>query len=365
MSLSRLTVENLRNIKHVELGMASGINLFCGNNGSGKTSLLESVYLLGSGRTFRGQKLEPLIRRDADRATVFGIVATPVRQCRIGVQRDRDGGRDFKINGDVVQRASELALALPVLQLGPDTVDLLLGAPGQRRRFLNWGLFHVEPGFLSEWENAVRGLKQRNGLLRGGGGNPAELKVWTEKLVDLAESIDLFRQRYFEKFQTVFQTLCGELTGLQRVECVYNRGWDHQRSLKEVMAQQFDADRKRGFTFSGFHRADIEIRVAGQSATQVCSRGELKLLAWALVLSQGKLSAAQRNQSPIYLVDDLCAELDEAHRQRVCKELYNSGGQILATGIDLAQLRSSWAGVSAKMFHVERGAISEMESSNE
>ena len=131
------------------------------------------------------------------------------------------------------------------------------------------------------------------------------------------------------------------------------------------MASQLDGDIKRGFTLSGFQKADIELRVAGQSATSVCSRGELKILAWALVLSQGKLSMAQQHQAPVYLVDDLCAELDEDHRQSVCRELVNSGGQIVATGIDLEQLQGSWSGITTKMFHVKRGVFSEMESSNE
>ena len=364
MSLSRLTVKNLRNIEHVELSLGSGVNLVCGVNGSGKTSLLEAIYFLGSGRTFRGQRIEPLISRDASGCTVFGVVDAD-RRCRIGVQRGRDGGRDIKINGEVVRRASELALALPVLMLGPDTVDLLLGAPGPRRRFLNWGLFHVEHGFLSEWENATRGLKQRNSLLRAGRASNRELAVWTDKLEVLAEAIDAYRRRYFEKLQAVFKVICGDLTGLQEVECVYSRGWDSNRSLKEVMASQLDGDIKRGFTLSGFQKADIELRVAGQSASSVCSRGELKILAWALVLSQGKLSMAQQHQAPVYLVDDLCAELDEHHRQSVCRELVNSGGQIVATGIDLEQLQGSWSGITTKMFHVKRGVFSELESSNE
>jgi len=364
MSLSRLTVKNLRNIEHVELNLGSGVNLVCGVNGSGKTSLLEAVYFLGSGRTFRGQRVEPLIAREASSCTVFGI-ADAGRRCRIGVQRGRDGSRDIRMNGEVVRRASELALALPVLVLGPETVDLLLGAPGPRRRFLNWGLFHVEHGFLLEWENATRGLKQRNSLLRSRNGNSRELEVWTEKLVVLAESIDESRRRYFVKLQAVFQSVCAELTGLQGVECVYTRGWDISKSLTEVMANQLEGDIKRGFTLSGFQKADIEIRVAGDNATNVCSRGELKILAWALVLSQGKLSTTQHHQPPVYLVDDLCAELDEEHRQSVCRELYNSGSQILATGIDLEQLRRSWSGVTTKMFHVKRGVFSEMESSNE
>jgi DNA replication and repair protein RecF len=362
MSLNRLTVKNLRNIRHVDINLGPGVNLVWGANGSGKTSLLEAIYYLGSSRTFRGVRIEPVIKRDADITTVFGVVDSSEGTRRIGVQRGRDGSKDIKINGEVVRRASELAQALPVLVLGPETVDLLLGSPGGRRRFLNWGLFHVEHGFLPEWETAVRCLKQRNSLLRARG-SVQELGVWSARLVKASEALDGYRSRYFEVYRKLFQEGCENLSRLDDVECIYNRGWDASRSLTEVLASQEEGDRKRGFTLSGFQKADLEVRVAGQNAVTVCSRGELKVLAWAMVLSQGKMSWQRRQQTLVYLVDDLCAELDAESRISVCQELVKSGGQVIATGIDLKQLLASWVGTDTKVFHVEHGTFSETESS--
>ena len=362
MSLSRLTVENLRNIRHVDLTLNPGVNLVWGENGSGKTSLLEAIYFLGSSRTFRGVRIDPVINRDATAATVFGVVNAAEGRRRIGVQRGRAGTKDIKINGEVVRKASELAQALPVLVLGPETVDLLLGAPGGRRRFLNWGLFHVEHGFLQDWETAVRCLKQRNSLLRAKG-SEQELAVWSSRLVKASEALDRYRAAYFGVFSGLFADACSNLSRLTAVDCIYHRGWDAGRSLADVLASQEEGDRKRGFTLSGFHKADFEVRVAGQNAVGVCSRGELKVLAWALVLSQGLMSRKRQQQTLVYLVDDLCAELDLASRKRVCDEIIKSGGQVVATGIDLKQLVESWVGIDTKVFHVEHGKFSETESS--
>lgn len=363
MTLSRLSVNSLRNIIHADIVLGPRVNLVVGANGSGKSSLLEAIYFLGSGRSFRTHRLGPVINKVSDGCTVFGIVEEGDRVHRVGVYRGRDGSRDIKVNSEVVMRASDLARALPVLVLGPETVDVLLGPPALRRRFLNWGLFHVEPRFLQEWEVATRCLKQRNSLLRVRNATDAEIRVWTDRLCEASLKLDIYRRSFFESFSLQFGVVCAVLSELKNVTCHYRRGWAQDSELEEVYEGQLESDKKRGFTASGVHKAELELLVDGVPAVTVCSRGELKILAWALYLTQGRISSSLGGVSSLlYLVDDLASELDVVHRAKVCGALIESRCQIIATGIEIEQLVDCWGGYPTKLFHVEHGDISVMEN---
>lgn len=364
MSLGRLGINNIRNIQSANLELDPGINLFVGANGSGKTSLLEAVYFLGSGRTFRAGSVDPLISRNQGECTVFGVVQDQAGQkVQLGVQRGRDGSREIRRNGATVVRASELARCLPTLVLGPNTVDLLTGPPEGRRQFLNWGVFHVEPSFSGLWEQANRCLRQRNELLRTPGAKSGELEVWDQQLGQYGDAIHALRTQYFKDFEFSFSAVAASLSGLSDVRCVYNKGWEGEAGLNAVLSRQAGSDLNRGYTQAGYHRADLRLTVAGELAARACSRGELKVLAWSLLLTQGKVFQDRTGAEVVYLVDDLVSELDSAHRRRVCDFLSGSGGQVLVTGIDRYQLDGCFN--TPLVFHVEQGRISAEERVNE
>lgn len=365
MTLSRLGISNIRNIKSATVELEGGLNLIIGANGSGKTSLLESIYFLGSGRTFRSNSLDPLISRGESQCTVFGVVQDGAsRRMNLGVQRGRDGSREIKLNGEKVDRASLLARSLPALVLSPNTVELLSGPPGNRRRFLNWGVFHVEHAFGEMWEQANRCLRQRNELLRRPSVRKEELRVWNEQLAVLADRIHQQRLTYFERFRQAFEHVCADLTGLEGVTCSYQKGWEGDEGLLPVLERQLESDIQRGYTQAGFQRADIRLRVDGQLAASVCSRGELKILAWALVLGQGKIFGEGTGAQLVYLVDDLASELDEEHRRRACEFLSGTGNQVVVTAIERSQFRC-WDSEKPRVFHVEHGGFSMEERVNE
>ncbi|MEX2488139.1 MAG: DNA replication/repair protein RecF [Pseudomonadales bacterium] len=367
MRLSRLNIDNIRNISSAAIEIDPKVNGFYGANGSGKTSLLEAIYFLGSARTFRSHSTDPLIRRGAEEATVFGLVAHEEGgNTRLGVTRGRSGRREIHIDGQAEIRASALAKRLPTVVLGPETVELLIGSPGSRRRFLNWGVFHVEPSFGELWEHANRCLKQRNRLLRAESGpDPEQLATWTETLSSLATQVNELRATYFRRYKEVFEMACSRLTGLADVECSYYPGWDTSQSLATVLAEQSESDRKRGYTQRGHHRADIRVKVEGENVANVCSRGELKILAWAMVLGQGWLLSVDHSVHPVYLIDDVASELDQEHRHAVCGWLAETDCQIFATAVDRNALLDSWGETPVRLFHVEQGQVVLEETVNE
>ena len=362
MSLNWLAASHFRNLSEIHVRFSPGLNLFFGRNGSGKTSLLEACYFVAMARSFRETATDPLIQYEQPGLLVRAGVGSGEHEHQLGITRDRYGDRELRLNGERVLRVADTARVLPTLVLGPQTVDLLTGPPLLRRKFLNWGLFHVEPAFQEAWDEANRCLRQRNELLRHGQSSLAELETWSAQLATASEKLDLLRVAYIEQYQPVFARTVAEICGLPEVELVYFRGWREGQSLLETYIQDIDIDKKRGFTQKGFQRADVRLTVAaGQQAARVCSRGELKALVWSMVLSQGVLTrgAGGGVQGPdtLYLVDDLVSEFDEDHRRRVCQFLLNTGQQVLLTGIEAGPLMDACGGGHERMFHVKQGDI--------
>lgn len=372
MSLNWLVAKHFRNLSDIHIRLSPGLNLIHGQNGSGKTSLLEAAYFLGMGRSFRDVSVHPLIQRNQEGFLIRGGVQCGEREDHLGLSRDREGNRDLRINGERVLKATEMARTLPTLALGPHSVDLLLGPPVLRRRFLNWGLFHVEhpdlqngsPGtFTHTWAEANRCLKQRNELLRNSRGSQQEIDTWSHRLAEVSERLDQLRAEYIRVYQPIFAKTVKGICGLENVELRYYRGWKDSESLLDCFIQDTDIDKKRGFTQKGFQRADVRIDVAGLPAAKVCSRGELKGVVWSMILAQGLLSETDELMgsaaSTLYLVDDLASEFDAGHRERLCQFLIAAGRQTLMTGVDAAALKAACDGAYERLFHVKHGTILE------
>jgi len=364
MSIRRLRITQVRNIVDADLAF-SRINLISGANGSGKTSVLEAAFLLGSGRSFRATRLDPVINHAAEECTVFGAVqerggGAPVS---VGVARRRDGSFEGRVQGRAVHNSAELARRLPLQLINSATFALLEGGPKIRRQFLDWGVFHVEHGFHRLWLEVHRCLRQRNTLLRHDRISSAQMQPWNARLAEDATQLDGFRQRYFDAFYPVFRSTLSELSPIDGLEVSYLRGWERDRELLDILDEQLERDRQRGFTVNGPHRADLRVRVRGMSADEVLSRGQQKLVICALKLAQARIFAQTQGHECVFLIDDLPAELDSRHRQNICRLLETMGCQVIVTCVDPAELEGCWGGASAddiRMFHVEQGALSIM-----
>src|SRR5262245_17080420 len=167
MSLHWLRIENVRCIAQAELELDTRSNLISGPNASGKTTLLESIFLLGRGRSFRTPRLESLVRSGCGTLRVVGRTLSGPRTATLGVEAARDGLR-ARVEGRNVTSLAEMAIALPVQSIDPDVHRLIEGGPAERRRFVDWGVFHVEPQFVGSWRRFQRALKQRNAASRSG-----------------------------------------------------------------------------------------------------------------------------------------------------------------------------------------------------
>ncbi|WP_111415267.1 DNA replication/repair protein RecF [Billgrantia lactosivorans] len=357
MLIDRLAFSGLRNLGTLDFTPAPGINLIVGRNGSGKTSLLEGLHILGMGRSFRTRQLKHAITHDADEMTLFarlcGEPALPV-----GVRRARDAAElEIRMAGERVSRLARLIEALPLQLVNPDAFRLLEGSPAGRREFLDWGVFHVKHDFYDAWRRAKRALKHRNALLRHGRMDANGLAAWEQELAVWGERVDALRREWMASFVPVFEETLGGLLDLPELSLRYSRGWDKQRPLREVLEGNRATDQLMGFTQHGPQRADLRIRLGRRAAVEVLSRGQQKLVVSALKLAQGRLLERMTGHGCLYLVDDLPAELDAEHRRVFCRLLESMRCQAFITGVEHDALVGPWQShTPLAVFHVKQSA---------
>jgi len=357
MAILKLEVNGLRNLNDVSIEPGEGFNFIIGDNGSGKTSLLEAIHCLGRGKSFRNHKTNKLIQVDSETFTVVGKIHQNDRDHTVGMRRSRQGSQ-IRLSGKPINSLSELIALQPIALLEPGLHRLVEEGPEYRRKFMDWGVFHVEPAFASIWRTFRRALAQRNAALRDRWSHQA-IKQWDTELVIAAEKLDQIRSQYLAALKTFIREKITTFEGLPGVDVSYQRGWREGPGYGEYLAAQFDSDKERGFTQFGPHRADMRLRVGSQDARDVLSRGQQKLLVATLVLAQCQQMAAQ-NTSTVILVDDLPAELDSDKRRALLGALEDTGAQIFVTGTEQGLFEGanfSRAGV----FHVEQGKVKTLE----
>lgn len=361
MALTQLNIDHVRNLRQVQLRGLQQVNVFHGRNGSGKTSILESIHLLGMARSFRGNSIRSLITHEQEACTVFGRVTDDERggSESIGVQRSRTGEVRIRVGGSPVKVLAELAERLPLQVITADSFNLLTGPPGGRRQLLDWGVFHVEQRFFAQWQKFQRCLKQRNMLLRRGKLSDQELAVWTRDLASAGTMIHEFREACFAHLAPRFEAILARLApSLEDVSLDYRRGWDRQLGYDQALQQSIATDVEQGYTHSGPQRADVRVYAGKHLAAETLSRGQQKLVVCALKLAQGQLKSELGGGNCTYLIDDLPSELDVDHSRQVCSLLAGLGAQVFITCVDSGEIQSVWpAGDALGMFHVEHGRV--------
>lgn len=354
MPLTSLMIRDFRCIEQADLEPDPAFNLIVGENASGKTSLLEAIFFLGRGRSFRSSVNARLTREGQAGFVVSGRTGSETRSHRLGVALDADGLR-IRVDGRDAEGLSELAERLPVQIIDPEIHRLVAEGPEWRRRYLDWGVFHVEHRFMPAWRSYRRALRQRNAALRQRAPDAA-LAGFEQALAEHGSAMETIRRRYLAGLQAGVGAVAERLLGLE-VTLEYQPGWKGQ-DLAEVLAAGRDRDREQQFTLPGPHRADVAIRVADRRARERVSRGQEKLLGAALVLAQLQhLSEAgdSDRESPVLLLDDPAAELDGERLSRFMGEVVTARAQLFITTLDADAVPTP---ESAAMFHVEQGAFS-------
>ena len=263
----------------------------------------------------------------------------------------------MRIDGDNSGGAAALAATVPMQVIDPDVHNLVSGGPDERRRFLDWLAFHVEPDYLGLWRQFRRALKQRNAALRASGGQES-LQAWDQEFCDLGERVDAIREKVLHEALPALMDHGAGLVGA-RIDFRYASGWSAEQSLQEALEAHFERDRLLGTTQVGPHRADLRLVYDERQARRLVSRGQQKLLASSMILAATERVQATLGRPLVLLLDDPAAELDRASLARLMERVARLGSQVIATSLDEGVLEFP---APPRMFHVEQGTLREMSS---
>ncbi len=359
MTVARLTTQYFRNLSSTAIDFHPSLNFFVGDNGSGKSSLLEALFYLGHGKSFRTSKVDSLVCYEKN---TFVVSVKNGKGSQLGLSRDINSGlTSIKIDGERHTRLSELAKNIAIQIVTPESFKLFFGGPKERRRFTDLGMFHVKHNFSSQWRNFARVLKQRNACIRNNA-DDATLTYWSEQFCQHSLIVAEERRSYID-------VLIGELKVWlaillpaisDHVSVQYLQGWPQKKVLLDVL--KINKEREAGFGYSlyGAHKFDVKFLLNKQAIETQLSRGQQKLFLLALTFAQAKLIARVNRVKPILLIDDIGAELDHNSRTVLSSAIDLLNCQVIITAIEKGVLHPFVEQISSneyKMFHVKHGEV--------
>lgn len=351
MHIEWLQVKNVRNLSDLRIEPGPALNVICGPNGSGKTALLEAIYLLSRSRSFRTPGIHRVIRHRQKKLQVSAGLRMPdLSMVVTGVERSR-AALTIRYNSRTVRKVSEQAAQIPVITITQESHRLVSGSPVYRRRWLDWAMFHVKQDYIKTWRDYYKALKNRNSLLRKN--RVEQLGPWEKAMWQEAKAMTGERNRFISDLSEEMDRATQQLL-IPPVTLTYNQGWQSGVELDRFLAEQRRGDAERGMTRYGLHRSDITVFQEGREIGHFCSRGQIKLCLLALSLALGNVFRSRTGRAPIVLLDDLPAELDSAGQQRTIQALAAQGGQVFITTTDALPAVNP---APDRMFHVEQGQI--------
>ncbi len=364
MTISQLGIKHFRILSAVDISTSPYFNVFYGNNGAGKTSLLEAIYYLGTARSFRTSQSDRIVEHHHQQFSICAKLFSPqdpTEPVTIGIERGLDGLRRIRMDGQTQTQLAPLAKKLPILLISTENYRFFHDGPKSRRQLLDWGLFHVEQPFHLVWKDFQSALQQRNAAIKRKSSR-AEISAWDAGLVTAAEKIDELRRDYVSRLQPILANLLKALLRESELELIYVPGWDTNGDFKTQLQLNLFKDIMMGYTQLGPQRADLCIKFHGIPAEDYLSQGQQKLAAYALKLAQGILMGEMTGAQPLYLIDDLPSELDPTRKNFIIEALKSLKAQVFITSILQGDLEGLISEPETKLFHVEHGVVENMKA---
>ncbi len=360
MRVIKLNIGNFRNIESATLDIHPQLNFFIGPNGAGKTSVLESLVVLAKGRSFRSGSHRDLIGPAAKQLQLHCQVEHQGKTHRLGIERSISKWRG-RLDGEDIKQRADLARMLPHICIYPDSHLLVAGGPDSRRRYMDWTVFHVKPGFLSIWLRFHRALKQRNAYLKQGESeeNSILLDALEKQLGETAKQIDSLRNESFDQLKPFILDVLSEISPqFPEISMEYTRGWSGG-DYQDYLSGNRQRDRDAGQTLGGPHRANIDCLSGKQRSRDILSRGQQKALSCAMLLAQAE-HLVKNQIEPIFLLDDPESEFDGVVLGRLLQRVCKHNQQVWVTSVsgDLPQRFKQIKDYA--VFHVKHGKFEKM-----
>ena len=356
MLLQRLRLEQYRNIASAQFEPSRSLTILHGLNGQGKTNLLESIAMLGSGRAFRTSKVQDLIQHGSSASIVSGQVTAAGIQSKVILQL-QGSTRRISIDAKPVQRAAELHGKLATVIFSPDDTAMVKLGPETRRRFLDRSLYSSNAGFLQDYHNYYRTLKQRNALLKSG--RVDELGLWTEQLAQAGVRLMQHRQQYVNTLQDLLLHQYARISNqAEQVAVQYKPdvATDSPDELLQVLMDQQEQDLRYRTTGRGPHRDDLLFLINGRPLKGFGSQGQQRSFVLALKLAEMDHLQQTFGEEPVLLLDDIASELDRERINNLLNYLRQREVQVLITTTDVTPFRAVLQ-QDSRLYRMEAGNL--------
>ena len=356
MPITKISLNNFRCFKNLELSLSPGINFFFGSNGSGKTSILESVFIFSSGKSFKSSNLTSLINYDNDKFILKGF--DNKKGYIVEIEKSKNKTIYISLNNNKTN-TSKLVKEFPCTPIHNNTFSFADASPDFRRKLIDRSIFIAEDNFSKVWFSFYRSLRQRNFLLKNN--RISDIYNWNTKLADEAEKLTKYRKGFFEKTLNEFYLLINLLKPedvfdfFNFIKIEFSQGWTPEKSYLDVLNENKDIDIKRKSTTSGPHKSDIKFFINDIDARQILSRGEQKFFSIIWSCAQHEVLKKHYEIDATLLIDDIKSELDERVFKLFSDLLNHINTQVIFSCIDdcfSSKITSSFN--EFKKFHVEQ-----------
>lgn len=324
--VQQLWLQNFRNYSEANLSISPGQILVVGDNGQGKSNLLEAIGYLGTAKSFRGIPADALIKQDCDNAIIRAEVSHTGRDLLVEVEISRTHQNKIFVNKQKISPLRNLIGMIPTTIFGPDDLDLIKNGPSVRRAYLDDLLVQLHPKNIQLRADLEQVLKQRNALLKQARGRLTDdiavtLEVWNDKFHHLSHQWGKARQKIVNDINSFAADSYMELAGVPSpLKLIYDPEW-LEHGLLEVLKLQEKDELRRGTSLVGPHRDEITITLSGLPARTHASQGEQRTIALSLRIAGHELLKETHNTNPLLLLDDVFSELDMKRAKRLLKLL--------------------------------------------
>jgi DNA replication and repair protein RecF len=349
--INTLKIHNFRNIKYSDFTFTKKVNVFYGNNGVGKTSILESIYFLSTSKSFRKSTSKSIINFEEKSVTVFSSIKSQKIQT-LSLSKNKSGKWSGKVNNTNINKQTQLSPYIKVVAIDPEVYSLIDAGPQFRRSFLDWFVFHVEHSYLSTWKKCYKCIKHLNSLYKLNS-SLKEIHVWENAFIEFSNMVDIKRQKYFNLLKPrVIELLHAIQPDLYHIDIIYDKGWQNNITLSDLLDIDREKNIKYGVLQNGPHKMDIKIFINKFPASQTLSRGQKKIISILFYLAYVETLLKDCDIKSIVCLDDLDAELDELKFKYICKKFDELDLQLFITTVQESKLINVFSDV--EMFHVKQ-----------
>lgn len=352
MICKRISVEGFRNIECATVEFCDGVNILVGNNAQGKTNLLEAIYFITLGKSFRSATESEMIGFSSDHAAVSLDFCDSVREQNISVRIFRDHKKRFEQNGVKIFKMSDIVGEMRAVLFCPEHLSIIKDGPSLRRNFLDVAISQLRPMYLRSLQKYNKYLKQRNKLLKDAENDRKTfddtIEFWSAGLATEGAYLAKMRKQYVETCDGYVKKYFAEMTGGDELpKMVYSgsakqelEAYDDEKATEaryfELLSSNLEREIAVGSTLWGAHKDDIDISINGREARVYCSQGQQRSLALAMKLAEGEICRKEGGEYPVFLFDDVLSELDPRRRAYLINEIKDK--QVIMTGCEIGIL---------------------------